>query len=339
MKTRFLQTLLALCLLATLRLELNAASVGTAFTYQGRLQQAGGPASGRYDFQFSLWDAGTAGAPVGAVQTASAVGVTNGWFTVTLDFGAVFNGNALWVEIATRTNGADSFATLAPRQALTAAPFASYAASAAAAAGFSGSLTGDVSGTQGGTVVASVGSYPATAVASGASAANAATYGNVPGTIVKRDGAGGLAAGAISGTSFSGNGSGLTGVTAAAVTAGAVTGAGIASGQVVKSLNGLTDAVTLSAGSNVSFSTLGGTMTISANASPPAVVPAGTIVLSQAAANPALETAGFVGVTGNWVWSLASSSAGWSARNSYPAVAFNGRMWVLGGSDWRRANQ
>ena len=38
------------------------ALLGTAFTYQGRLQQGGGPVDGACDFQFSLWDAATVGA-------------------------------------------------------------------------------------------------------------------------------------------------------------------------------------------------------------------------------------------------------------------------------------
>ena len=55
-----------------------------------------------------------------------------------------------------------------------------------------------------------------------------------------------------------------TAVTAQGVSANAVTSAGIASGQVVKSLNGLRDAVTLTAGPNVSLATNANTLTISA---------------------------------------------------------------------------
>ena len=51
-------------------------------------------------------------------------------------------------------------------------------------------------------------------------------------------------------------------MTANGVSAGSVTGAGIASGQVVKSLNGLADAVTLSAGTNVTLTPSGNTLTI-----------------------------------------------------------------------------
>ena len=111
----------------------GAVSQGTAFTYQGRLQQAGTPPTGLYDFQFGLWDSSASGTRSGAVLTATAVGVTNGLFAVSLDFGAVYNGTAFWLEIAARTNGAASYATLAPRQALSSAPFANYSTLAAGA--------------------------------------------------------------------------------------------------------------------------------------------------------------------------------------------------------------
>jgi hypothetical protein len=55
----------------------------------------------------------------------NSVGVTNGLFNTTLDFGpGVFGGDARWLDIAVRTNGGSAFTPLAPRQALTAAPYA-----------------------------------------------------------------------------------------------------------------------------------------------------------------------------------------------------------------------
>ena len=64
-----------------------AAPLGTAFTYQGKLTDGGPSANGLYDFEFTLYDAVTNGTHVGGPLPLSAVGVTNGFFTVTLDFG------------------------------------------------------------------------------------------------------------------------------------------------------------------------------------------------------------------------------------------------------------
>jgi hypothetical protein len=108
---------------------------GTAFTYQGRLNDHTAPAAGTYDLQFTVYDDPTAGNSVGSPLTNSATAVSNGLFTVQLDFGpGIFDGSPRWLEIGVRTNGAGSFSTLIPRQALTAAPYAILAGNAAAVA-------------------------------------------------------------------------------------------------------------------------------------------------------------------------------------------------------------
>ena len=63
-------------------------------------------------------------------MTNDATVVSNGLFTVTLDFGSVpFDGSNRWLDIGVRTNGGgDSFATLNPRQPITSAPYAITAA-------------------------------------------------------------------------------------------------------------------------------------------------------------------------------------------------------------------
>src|ERR1035437_5315798 len=92
-------------LLLTLVSQLATAHAqGTAFTYQGRLNSGGSPASGLYDFVFSLSNAPSGGSQVGGSVTNLAVGVTNGLFTTTLNFGAVFTGNDTWLAISVRTN-------------------------------------------------------------------------------------------------------------------------------------------------------------------------------------------------------------------------------------------
>ena len=134
MKTRYLLSMLVLLALlfgtagASAR-PLNAV-VGTSFTYQGKLTDGGSPANGTYDFEFSLFNDPSAGGQVGGTVTQSGVTVTAGLFTVQLDFGNVFDGTALWLDIGVRPVGGSGYTALTPRQALTATPFANYAAKA-----------------------------------------------------------------------------------------------------------------------------------------------------------------------------------------------------------------
>jgi hypothetical protein len=100
----------------------------TAFTYQGRLDDAGSAANGVYDFEFALFDVAGGGVALDGPLTTNGVPVSNGLFTVTLDFGSdEFNGIPVWLEIGVRTNGGGAFTTLTPRQALTSVPYAIHA--------------------------------------------------------------------------------------------------------------------------------------------------------------------------------------------------------------------
>jgi hypothetical protein len=107
-----------------------AAPLGPAFTYQGRLNDGPNPANAIYDLRFTIYDAPLGGSTVAGPITNSPVAMTNGLFTVTLDFGVgVFGGEARWLEIGVRTNGSPAdFVPLTLRQALTATPYAHYAA-------------------------------------------------------------------------------------------------------------------------------------------------------------------------------------------------------------------
>ena len=106
----------------------------TAFTYQGRLNLGGVPVNGSYDFQFAVYDNSTTGTRQGAVITDAGTVVSNGLFTVVLDFGNVFPGADRWLDISVRTNGGGSFTTLAPRQQLSPIPYALTAGSMPAGA-------------------------------------------------------------------------------------------------------------------------------------------------------------------------------------------------------------
>jgi hypothetical protein len=57
MKNQVKQLLIALALLAAVNLQLSTAfAQGTAFTYQGQLQNNGSPASGTYNLTFTLFN-------------------------------------------------------------------------------------------------------------------------------------------------------------------------------------------------------------------------------------------------------------------------------------------
>ncbi len=100
----------------------------TAFTYQGRLNNGTNPANGRYNLVFTVYAVASKGSIVAGPITNSAVGVSNGLFAVTLDFGnGVFDGNPRWLEIGVATNGSGVFTELSPRQPLTPTPYAMFA--------------------------------------------------------------------------------------------------------------------------------------------------------------------------------------------------------------------
>src|ERR1039458_7655778 len=104
MNNQIKQLLTVLVLLSTLSLQPSTAHAqATAFTYNGRLSAGGSPANGSYDLQFTLYNATTNGTAFGTL-TNSATAITSGMFTVTLDFGGVFNGSNYWLELAVRTN-------------------------------------------------------------------------------------------------------------------------------------------------------------------------------------------------------------------------------------------
>ncbi|TWT42412.1 hypothetical protein RAS1_35440 [Phycisphaerae bacterium RAS1] len=120
--------LLAAILIASAPSARAAVPLSPAFLYQGRLVDDGSPADGSYDFQFTLFDAATAGSPIGSTVSLTAVAVNDGLFTVSLDFSeSPFAGDARWLEIAVRPAGVGAYATLSPRQPLSPAPYSIYA--------------------------------------------------------------------------------------------------------------------------------------------------------------------------------------------------------------------
>jgi len=129
-KTPLVLLVLSLTLLATVA----ALAQGTEFTYQGRLNSNGVPATGPFDLSFNTLDVPTGGTPHNPALEINNVPVSNGLFTVVLDFGFLGGTAPLWLEIGVRPGGSAGVHTiLAPRQRLTPTPRAHYALQAGAA--------------------------------------------------------------------------------------------------------------------------------------------------------------------------------------------------------------
>jgi hypothetical protein len=128
-------------------LVLSARAQTTTFTYQGRLISSNAPATGAFDLRFQIYnDNGNSNVVAGPLTNAP-VGVTNGLFTVPLDFGAsVFDGSTRWLEIGVRgfnasTNvNTNAYVVLSPRQMLTSVPYAIQSLNASSAAVLTGPL-------------------------------------------------------------------------------------------------------------------------------------------------------------------------------------------------------
>jgi len=132
MKIRLI-LLLLLGLLCHCMIVPQLAAQGTAFTYQGRLNDGAAPANGLYDIKFSLFDSINPTSDFFGSITNSAVNVSNGLFTVVLDFGErLFTGHPnFYLEIWVRPTGASTdFFTLTPRQHITPTPYAIHAGTA-----------------------------------------------------------------------------------------------------------------------------------------------------------------------------------------------------------------
>jgi hypothetical protein len=107
----------------------------TAFTYQGQLNAGGVLPSGQtFQFTFTLYDAVTGGNVVGTPINRAILIANGGLFTADLDFGQIFNGTQLWLEIKVGTTVANE-QTLANRQPINATPVAQYALNSPAGVG------------------------------------------------------------------------------------------------------------------------------------------------------------------------------------------------------------
>jgi len=109
----------------------SSAPVGTSFTYQGTLADAGGPASGLWDLRVTLYDDAAGGAAIAGPLSFDDVTISDGRVTLDLDFGTVFDGGDRWLLIEVR-EGASSggYTAMVPRQRLRSTPNSAHAAEA-----------------------------------------------------------------------------------------------------------------------------------------------------------------------------------------------------------------
>lgn len=98
----------------------------TAFNFQGRLNDGAAPATGQYDLQFKLFDSLSGGLQVGATINRPGLGLVNGVFSATLDFGAgAFGSGNRFLEIGVRPFGSsNAHVILGARQQIMAVPIA-----------------------------------------------------------------------------------------------------------------------------------------------------------------------------------------------------------------------
>jgi len=135
MKTRILnlrRALATLAVLSTLNVPLSTAFAQgtTAFTYHGRLTDTGSVPNGEYLMSFAIFPTNYSGSSLFSITNT--VPVSNGLFTVTLDFGGgIFDGAPRWLELGVSTNGPAAFTTLQPRQRILPTPYAILASTAA----------------------------------------------------------------------------------------------------------------------------------------------------------------------------------------------------------------
>jgi hypothetical protein len=108
----------------TSNLQSTKALVGTVFTFQGQLTYDDQPVDDLCLMRFELYDAATDGNQVGSTfYSPTPIPVQAGIFSIDLDFGNVFDGTALWLDIAVQCTPDSSYASIG-RQKVNAVPYA-----------------------------------------------------------------------------------------------------------------------------------------------------------------------------------------------------------------------
>lgn len=146
-----MRTVLSAALL--LALSSPAFAVSNAFTYQGTLTDGGLPANGTYDLRFDLIGVGE----TGGFLFREDVSVTDGVFTVELDFGAAIDAGDFELEVAVRPGASSgSFTVLSPTTPIRPTPQAQVAGLAGEAVTVSPDAVGSAGIVDGSIVAADV---------------------------------------------------------------------------------------------------------------------------------------------------------------------------------------
>ncbi len=135
MKSTLLIALLALAVLPGAILPAQAQR--SSFTLQGQLNDGASPATGNYEFRFSLFNAATAGAQLTLNPPVITATVNNGDFNLPVDITALADATHSiqddshsiqdnWLEISVRLAGGTDFTPLLPRQRVYALPAAIF---------------------------------------------------------------------------------------------------------------------------------------------------------------------------------------------------------------------
>lgn len=108
----------------------HALAFGTAISFQGTLEDNGLPATGLYDLQFQVKTTG--GSNVGPLLTLEDQQVSNGVFTVQLDFGTgVFSGGDRRIALFVRAGSSvGSYTQMLPELPVSSSPYAQLATNA-----------------------------------------------------------------------------------------------------------------------------------------------------------------------------------------------------------------
>ena len=152
----------------------------SAITYQGELKQSGAAAQGTYEMEFRLFDSFSGGAQIGSPITNNSVSVTDGIFSVILNFGtaAFASGADRFLSISVHKVGDPPGLTLlSPRQPITSSPYSLKTVSAVAADSLSPACVGCVADGN----INSVSGAKVTGTV--ANATNASTAANVSGIV------------------------------------------------------------------------------------------------------------------------------------------------------------